>query len=288
MGNFDNYKSPTNLQELIEFMSNLPSLVSSDNKEDIDKYLVIENDFFNKLDIDQINFYINTIKDKLSYNFETRSIVDDLTNIYSVNLVMERLLLFLNHLLHIKLKSVTKNDISKNMFRDLQKEYFLTIYFENELRIVFEFLLNKHIDASKKTNEYYLGQLLVLRDNLNTKYIGFNNYVSPDSLKDINSFFIDDFKETYLDKKIKNILDILCSIGDDALENEQIYAYVMSYQTLLRSLFILLDDYHLLATYETYYMDRCDDKSTIKGIITSAFIANYHDLNDSSLSKTRE
>ena len=35
-------------------------------------------------------------------------------------------------------------------------------------------------------------------------------------------------------------------------------------------------------------MDRCDDKSTIKGIITSAFIANYHDLNDYSLSKTRE
>ena len=35
MGNFDNYKSPTNLQELIEFMSNLPSLVSSDKKEEL-------------------------------------------------------------------------------------------------------------------------------------------------------------------------------------------------------------------------------------------------------------
>lgn len=280
-------KLPNSLPEIVEFMGTISLLLENDKSIDFDKYLRYEEAMIKDLTIDQIRSYIELIKLKLSIQ-DSKSLIDDLTYIYTSDLVLERLLNLLNSVLHIKLRSYSKNDISESLFSDLQNEYFMIRNFESKLRDIFEFLLNKHIEASGKMDEHYINQLVKLKNNLTVKYIGLDRCTYNEGMNDISVYVYEDFSFNYLDKMIKQVIDILATISDEALENEQIYAYAMSYQILLRSLFIILDDYHRLATYEDYYMNQINTKSVAKGIITSAFIANYHDLNDYSLSKTKE
>lgn len=275
----------TNLSELIDFMGTFQSILESNDQDRINEYLSVEYNYLNNLSIDQLNIYINVINTRV-HNNGVSSLVNDLTNIYSANLILERLLLLLHIILHMKMKSITHNDISKDMLRGFQQEYFMVNNFEYNLREIYMYLLDKHIEASSKMNVDYTKQLHTLRDRLSIKYTIMGKNPFNQTVKDIQYYVHDIFFEEYLDKKIKEVIDILLSISDDALENESIYAFAMSHQILLRSLFVMLDDYKKLAEYEDYYNDKCKERNIARGIITSAFIANYHDLNEYSLSKT--
>ena len=276
-----------NLGELISFMSELPSIITTNNITELQEYLHIESDVFLDLNVDQINLYIQAIQSKLNKH-GGKSILDDLTTIYSDNLILERLLVFLNLVLHIKLKSTSKDEFSNELFKALQQEYFIVNSFEYELREIFNYLLKKHINASNKMDGTYIEQLNLLRNSLNIKYIGMGNNPFKEHMKDIPFHVYDEFTHQYLDIKIKETIDVLLSIKDDALENESIYAYAMSHQILLRSLFIILDDYFKLAEYEDYYLNKCPLKTTGRSIITSAFIENYHDLKEYGLKKVNK
>lgn len=276
-----------NLGELMSFMNGLPPIIRGNNLKELEEYLSIENKVFLDMNIDQINFYLEAIQEKLNIK-GSKSLVSDLTTIYSDNLILERLYVFLDLVLHIKLKSVTKDEFSKELFNALQQDYFISNDLEYEFREIFNYLLKKHIDASSKMEYSYINQLSILRDNLLIKYIGMGKNPFKSNIKDVPSYVIEDYKDNWLDMKIKEVIDILLSINDDELENETIYAYAMSHQILLRSLFVILDDYKRLADYEEYYMMKCPNKTTSRSIITSAFIENYHDINEYSLRKVNK
>lgn len=91
-------------------------------------------------------------------------------------------------------------------------------------------------------------------------------------------------QEIYLKSLVKKIIDEMISYKNADLSDELVSFKLQLYQILLRSIFILSDDYQLMIYYDKYYNDLLDDENPIRDIISAAFIANYDDQKKINLS----
>lgn len=272
------------LNEVINFVNSCIPYFEENNIKDLTKYLESEDELFSNLTIRELE---NFISEANQYTRSTdSSLLSDLADAYSYNAVIERIVFLANIKLYTKLNYCVKEN--KPLFDALKQRYFIINDFEYELRKVFLNLLAKHIEASDKMSNNYLFVLKSLKVNLNKKYTLYSDNLFKEHIKNIKSYDYDYFVNKYLDEMITTVLVMLSSLTDDRLENESTYAIAISYQILLRSLFIILDDYKRLADYEEYYLGIIGNNTIAKGIIKSAFISNYHDLEEYNLKKTKE
>lgn len=272
------------LNEVINFVSSSIPYFEENKIKELTNYLENEENLFDNLTIKELEDFIDEANKYVS-NTET-SLISDLTDAYSYNATIERIIFLLNIKLYTKLDHCVNEN--KALFNALRQRYFIISDFEYDLRKVFLSLLSKHIDASDKMSNNYLFTLKCLKVNLNKKYTLYSDNPFKEHINGIKSYDYEYFINQYLDKMITNILIMLSSLTDNQLENEQAYAIAMSYQILLRSLFIILDDYKRLADYEEYYLNIIGNNTIAKSIIRSAFVSNYHDLQEYNLKKTKE
>lgn len=272
------------LNDLMESVKNCIPYFREKKIKELTRYLKMEESLFNNLTIRQLEDYIEEASKYVS-NSETY-LVSDLTEAYSYNVILERIIYLLNINLYTKLNHCVPEN--KALFNALKQRYFIINNFEYELRTIFFNLLNNHIEASDKMGNNYLFVLNSLKINLNTKYVINTSNPFKEHIKDIKRYDYEYFINEYLDKCIITILEMLSCLTDEQLQNESAYAVAISYQILLRSLFIILDDYKRLADYEEYYLNIINNNTIAKGIIKSAFISNYHDLQQYNLKKTKE
>lgn len=81
---------------------------------------------------------------------------------------------------------------------------------------------------------------------------------------------------TYYYDLAKLIIDRLATYNDNELSDISINRIINSYLVLLRSVFIIVDNYDILITFEEYY-NQVIKEEKIKNLIKNAFIANYYD-----------
>lgn len=167
------------------------------------------------------------------------------------------------------------------------KRYYIINEFTYELRSIFITLLENHIISSDCMSESYKNTLNKILENIKFKYSN-NRIIINKCPIEIEEYIKNNIRNAYLNCLIDELIKTILSYNDEALEKDIVYAKVMAYQTLLRSLLILLDDYKLLSEYEELY-NNLENKDTIaKNIIKSAFISNYSDLSLYNKKKIKE
>lgn len=236
-----------------------------------------ENKLYNNLE--DVKEIIDTLEEK--YNVKNiYSIEEDIKNIMEINPVIRRINSKLQRIFYNKKQP--NSDRHTNVIFDAFREQFLMIdYIETKIRTFFYHLLSNHLKASNGQAEIYHATLKIISEEL--IFINDDERLLFDTKINYNPIYLDQnnvmkFMNDYLINLVKNILLTVINYTDTDLENNNNYAYAISYQILLRSIFLIIDDNTLLAYLNEYFNSiKIDNNSIINGIITTSFIANYRD-----------
>ena len=236
-----------------------------------------ENKLYNNLE--DIKEIIDTLEEK--YNVKNiYSIEEDIKNIMEINPVIRRINSKLQRIFYNKKQP--NSDRHTNVIFDAFREQFLMIdYIETKIRTFFYHLLSNHLKASNGQAEIYHATLKIISDEL--IFINDDERLLFDIEINYNPIYLDqnnvtEFMNNYLIDLVKKILLNVTSYTDLDLEDNNNYAYAISYQILLRSIFLILDDNTILAYLNEYFNSiKIENNTIINGIITTAFIANYSD-----------
>lgn len=238
--------------------------------------------FYSNMPLKDSSIFVSICDDEI---YSNDSIYSDIEKINTKKEIeFERMLFNIRMNFYIKSDCRSNDLFTKKLFSSLKNSYFITSLLEYKIRNVFSYLLKKHLKASENMSKEYLEVLKNLQRDLTFKY----HIEIPESYEFINeylknnceSYDYDNFVNNYLDKMIMNIINYLLNISDEMYENDIIYAKGIAYQILLRSLFIIINDYNILAYYEQIYNDLEKNETIGKSIIKTAFISNYTDLID--------
>lgn len=240
-------------------------------------YQPSENRLYNN--IEDVKDIINILEDKYHVK-NIYSIEEDLKNIMDLNPVIRRINSKLQRIFYNKKQS--NSNTKTNIIYDAFREQFLMIdYIETKIRTFFYYLLTNHLKASNGQEEIYHETLRIISEEL--IFINDDERLLFDTKINYNPIYLDQnnvmkFMNDYLINLVKNILLTVINYTDTDLENNNNYAYAISYQILLRSIFLIIDDNTLLAYLNEYFNSiKIDNNSIINGIITTSFIANYRD-----------
>ena len=248
-----------------------------------------ENRLYNN--IEDIKEIIDTLEEK--YNIKNiYSIEEDLKNIMEINPVIRRINSKLQRIFYNQ-KQPNSNSETNIIFNAFREQFLMTDYIETKIRTFFYHLLSNHLKASTGQEELYHATLKIISDEL--IFINDDERLLFDTKIDYRPIYLDqnnvtEFMNEYLINSVKNILLTIINYTDIDLDDSNNYAYAISYQILLRSIFLIIDDNTILAYLNEYYNSiKIENNTIINGIITTAFIANYRDeLDYKKLKRTKK
>lgn len=273
------------LKELISLSENLYKSKKR-NTEIWKKQLQLEITSLQNLNINTLITFINTLHSIYKFD-DSNSLKEDIDSFANFNPIIERVNFNLEQEFYKKIKCLSNDKFDKALFDAMLKKFYIINEFTHELRSIFITLLENHIISSECMSKSYKNTLNKILKNIKFKYSN-NRITINNSPIEIEEYIKNNIINEYLNSLIDELIKTILSYNDESLENDIVYAKVMAYQTLLRSLLILLDNYKLLSEYEELY-NKLEIKDTIaKNIIKSAFISNYSDLSLYNKKKIKE
>lgn len=210
----------------------------------------------------------------------------------SKRIALERIIFNIKMRIHLRTHLQTDDEFSKELYYSYQNDFFISSYLENNIRKIYLNLLSAHLKESDNTSLEYRSHLKELEKELRFKY-----RINVKYCYDYAKTFIDihckpyhyeQYLNNYIDSLITSTMKEILKFSDEELEKDENYALGIEHQILLRTLFIIIDDYERLATYEQIYNDLEKKETIAKSIIRTAFISNYHDLQEFNKRKIKE
>lgn len=266
----DDITSSPTFRSLLDHANKADCLINSSIYDKV-AYLNEEEALTANLSFDEIKPIVDYLN---PYPFG-RSLSDDIKNINAFNPHMERLFYLLTILFNHQL--LPRNDAEAPIIFRIKSSYFVIEELEIKLRNIYLYLLDKHIEASAKKDQGYIDYLTNLKNSITIKYYGIKTDTTSETVR-VNNYTREMMINNYLDALIMSVISQLLAISDKMIEDEIIYAYAISYQLLLRSLFILMNDPERLIMYESVYQGTLKDNTISHNIIRMAFISYSEDL----------
>lgn len=247
----------------------------------IKQHLEKEAYIIKKLDEKEIELLFSIIN-KIHHLDREISLMNDIQNVNRIDPVIERInFIFREILLKKKFTKITNSpllqlSITMTALLSCQNE------FEYNLRKIYLNLLDKHISSSQDMSDEYLNYLTILNKKIKFKY---PNIWFQKGYSILEEYEKNNINTSYLHKKIEEVIKYLLKYTDQELEIDSIYAEAISLQIYLRSLLIILNNENELIPYENMYNTLEPNETIAKGIVRNAFIANYIDNYEYTLTK---
>lgn len=249
-------KSFVNLEILIDVINDS---YSSGKENELEKHI------YNTLGLEEIATLVHLLEEQ----YGKRSILDDLYDSDKKNIIMYRILYNLSLRYYIKVADSSSGN-----------DFFIKFFIEQYLLLIFNNLFTSHILSSKGMSKKYIDELNRIRKNINFKHTSDSehriNYCMRYFLHHIDDELFKIKLHSYLGDLLDNILVFLSSLSDEQLEQDEIYAKAIIYQTLLRSILLIEHDLENIDIIKKKYLNSQND-SIAASIIRTAFIANFND-----------
>lgn len=263
------------LRDLIILLDNKYNNKNIDNDK--------ERDYYNNFDLD----YLLDIKDKYDnlYFNSNHDIIDFILDNNNYSSVLCRIYFNINNRIFNELYAHDNLNINNINFINNPYESLLNAIKDNRniiektnYKIIkyFNYLLKKHMNASKHFNKEYLSTLNNINKNISFIY---------DPIIDISSIKTEQYNQDYvvnmyLHELITKIMLILLTTPDEVFESDENYAKAIALQTVIRSILVIMNDNKKLIEYENFYNNFSKEETIGKSIIRAAFISNYYDVKD--------
>lgn len=228
-----------------------------------------------------------TALDKASNNLST-SILEDIISINYVDTILGNIYQNLMRRTYAKFFNYSEEDFNKILILALKQKYYLLENIERKIRDIFTYFLREEIHSTdNQITRYYLS---IIRQNIHFKYatlkedeeqqiLNTNSFIASN----ISSNKVTYFYKDYLDNLITSTIDALLGMSNDTLTSDNEYAKAICLQCLLRTVFIIIDDYKELIPYEEYYNVKEKKETVSKGMVRDAFIRHYNDSRNENL-----
>lgn len=245
--------------------------------------LEIEAYLISKLTDDEIVGFIKVLN-KLYKLDDKPSLLDDIININTINPLFERINFILYEQLQLNSQRID-DSLTLKLSIALKEMFTCCNEFELNLRKVYFYLLEKHLESSNGMSEEYLRYLKNVIKILKFKYpdVWFKSISTP-----LHTYEKENICASYLHQKIEEVIKCILKYKDEELEIDIIYAKVISLQIYLRSLLLILNNEYEMVSYEELYNKLEPNETMAKQIIRNAFIANYIDNCEYTLTKKGE
>lgn len=250
---------------------NIESTIYKNKSSNQNPYKGLKNEeaFISNITDEETIRLLNILCNTFNMNDEI-SLLNDISNIASFNPITERI----NYLLLLKSTCITKDNFSLPLFNAMKKRILITNDIEKQIRKVFIYLLQKHIDTSNGMSEEYIDTLISVKRNILFKY----NTQNIKSEKIDKDFLYKNIYEDYISSTIKVLINKILSFTDEELSIDFIYAQAILYQIMLRAVLVILNDYNLINDYESYFNNLENNNTIAKSMLKSAFITNNEDI----------
>lgn len=250
---------------------NIESTIYKNKSSNQNPYKGLKNEetFISNITDEETIRLLNILCNTFNMNDEI-SLLNDISNIASFNPITERI----NYLLLLKSTCITKDNFSLPLFNAMKKRILITNDIEKQIRKVFIYLLQKHIDTSNGMSEEYIDTLISVKRNILFKYKT-QNIKSEKIDKD---FLYKNIYEDYISSTIEVLINKILSFTDEELSIDFIYAQAILYQIMLRTVLVILNDYNLINDYEAYINNLENNNTIAKSMLKSAFITNNEDI----------
>lgn len=260
-------------------MESYNSLLDSQKQEYVD---------YPYMNYSQLNDLINILNDATD-NLCT-DIILDIIEINKNKAVLGNINYILNLKIHEKLYCLDDDEFNRVLIESLKQQFFLKEIIEKRIREVFFNLILD--DISNMDDKLIKNMIASLALNIIFKY-GIDKEeerMRKKSSKDLIDlklphYKIEYFNQQYLDSAIWRIIDILLSYKDEDFMSDKTYVIATTLSILLRSIFVIIDDYKALVPYEEYYNEKEKRDTKAKNFIRNAFIMHYEDMQNDSLKR---
>lgn len=249
-------------------------ILYKNNSSHYKDYLDIEESIYDRFSPVKKSIYLDEIESNTDIDIH-HNILKDITNYETMNPIIDRMHFQLSLKYFEEEIPTTDDPFSSVLFDGIKNGFILNYSFEHKIRNIFFDLLENHISASTGMSKVYLDTLHSIMTDLKFKY----NHTKNKRLliPSMRYYDITNYNQTALDERIYKTINEILSYTDEQLENDIIYAKAITLQTLLRSLFVILNSYEALADYEELYIN--SENEIAKNIVKTAFISNYYDIN---------
>ena len=247
------------------------------------KYLEKEVTIIKSLNQEELSLLIKVLNKIYNIN-DSLSLIHYLINQNNIDAIIARISYILEEQL-LTTNLEVDDDFTNKLNLALKDILACQNEFEFALRNIYIDLLQKHLSSSYGMSDEYLTYLNNLAFNIrfiypNAWFNKINISISDPEKGNINV--------SYLHSKIEETIKTLLTYKDEELEIDLIYAKAISLQIYLRSLLIILNDEHEMIKYENMYNNLETNETTAKRLIRNAFIANYMDTQEYTLTKKGE
>lgn len=236
----------------------------------------------------QLNDLINILNE--ATNNLCTDIISDIIGINKNKAVLGNINYILNLKMNEKLYCLDNDEFNRILIESLKQQFFLKEIIEKRIREVFFMIilddinniddkLIKNMIASLALNITFKYSIDKEEERMRTK--------SSKNLIDLKlpHYKIENFNQQYLDSAIIRIIDILLSYKDEDFMSDKTYVTATTLSMLLRSIFVIIDDYKALVPYEEYYNEKEKRDTRAKNFIRKAFIMHYEDMQNDSLKR---
>jgi len=235
---------------------------------------------------DEIAEFVETF-DK-NFTYLESNILEDILNINLEKAVLGNIYQNLKQKLYSRIITYSGNYFCASLINALREQYYLVQQIEKTIRETFIGMLEETINScnGKFLKEELKRHLTVIlcKYAINEKdLIQYEKNAQIIIAQNISSQAISIFNSFYIDSLIKRSIDTLLSMPDDILISDKEYAKAICIQLLLRSIFMIIDDYQKLIPYEEYYNKKASEETTTKKMIREAFILHYNDSKNDKL-----
>ncbi len=240
------------------------------------------------MNISLLDGLVNTL-DASEKNLES-DILGDIMNLNGNSAVMGNVYQNLKTRLYDKLFYFSEDEFSKALVLALKQQYYLRENMERKLRLIFFHILLDEMDKIK--DKIIVNNMAILELIMVFKY-SMPEDVLLKHLKSGTFFLMNNvsknkekvFNKNFLDKLITDTIDTLLGMSDEDLASDDNYAKAIVLSALLRSIFVIIDDYKKLIPYEEYYNNKEKEETVAKSFVRNAFITHYDDMNKEALKK---
>lgn len=223
----------------------------------------------------QLNDLINILNEATD-NLCT-DIISDIIGINKNKAVLGNINYILNLKMNEKLYCLDNDEFNRILIESLKQQFFLKEIIEKRIREVFFMILLD--DINNIDDKIIKNMIASLALNITFKYSIDKEeermrIKSSKNLIDLKlpHYKIENFNQQYLDSAIIRIIDILLSYKDEDFMSDKTYVTATALSMLLRSIFVIIDDYKALVPYEEYYNEK------EKGILKPRILFAKHSL----------
>lgn len=227
--------------------------------------------------------------EKINQKFKM-GILDDIMNIDKNIAVLGNVYQNFTVRIYDRLYCLNDDQFTRIFLFSLKQQYLLKEKIEEMIRLIFLNILTD--EASIIDDKILKESLACLGINISFKY-----RIDPAEKKQhrrhVRTFLKNTissnkeayFHRQYLDELIIKIIDTLLSMSDEDLVSDYYHAKSIALTILLRSIFVIINNYEELIPYEEYYNKMEQRETRAKKMVREAFIKHYEDSQKDSLKK---